>query len=272
MDLSYVSYDDTNIIKEIPKLIYKYRNYADENHRKIIEKQEIYLSQPSKFNCPYELNVSIDKDYIKDELNRRKYYQNYLNLNSLHHPEIDKHISEVTLNDESIRNHEKLLKAEYDKMFGVFSASRTYKNERLWKDFGGNKKGFCVGIDFLKAIPINEGFKGLINYVEKDKLPKNKILDIEGIDEFIKSFINWFFALPLQYIEEQEYRFAKLITTESERIRQIPKESIYEIILGESISKSKEKEIIQMIETNLPNTKIKKLRYCKYGVKEILLK
>ncbi|MCK8143429.1 hypothetical protein MW871_16175 [Flavobacterium sp. I-SCBP12n] len=272
MEIFYKNSKDFNFEEIVPKIVYKYRDFNDVNHKKIIQNQEIYLSKSSKFNCPYEMDVKIDREYVKDELNRRKYYQNFLKLSSLYDPEIERLLKEVIITDEKLTNHENLLKEEYDKMFGVFSMSETYRNKRLWKDFGANKKGFCVGIDFLKAIPINEGFRGRINYVKREELPKKKILDIEGIDKYIMSFLDWIFTLPEQYYEEQEYRFTKTINSDLERFKKISKESIYEIIIGEKMSKTNQKEIIEMINIYLPNTKIKKLIYSKIGFKEIVIK
>lgn len=272
MEISYKRIADLNLDEIVPKVIYKYRNFKNQDHKKIILDQEIYLSKPSEFLCQYDMNYVIDREYVKNELNRRKYYKNHLKLDSLYNPTIDRLISENPMTDDLLLNHENNLKNEYDKIFGVFSASETYRNQRLWKDFGDNRKGFCVGIDFLKAIPINEGFRSKINYVKPEFLPKNKVLDIEGLDEFNKSFINWIFTLPEVYIEEQEYRFTKTIFSEFDRKRIIPKDSILEIIIGENMSKTDQEQLIQMVEANLPKTKIRRLKYCKGGLKEIIIK
>ena len=272
MELRYKNLEDLDLSEIVPKIIYKYRSFKDTNHKKIILNQEIYLSRPSEFLCPYDMNYVIDKEYVKNELNRRKYYKDYLNLNSLFNPIIDKLIIDNPITDILLASQEREIKEKYDEMFGVFSASETYRNQRLWSDFGDKKKGFCVGIDFLKAIPINEGFRGGITYVKPEELPKNKILDREGNDEFVKSFFDWILTLPEQYVEECEYRFTKIIFSELERQRTIPKDSIREIVIGENMSKTDRKDLIEMTELHLPQASVKRLKYYKGGLQEIIIK
>lgn len=273
MELSYNNISDLEVDEIFPKILYKYRNFKNEHHKKLILNQEIYLSKPSEFLCPYDMKYVIDKEYAMNELNRRKYYKDYLNLDSLYDSKIDNLIINNPITDALLQSHENSLQQNYDEIFGVFSASETYRNQRLWNDFGDNKKGFCVGIEYLKAIPMNYGgFRSRISYVKTEDLPKSKLLDIEGTDEFVKSFLNWIFTLPQQYSEEQEYRFTKTIFNETERKKIIPKESIYEIIIGEKMSKTDRTELIELVESNLPHTKIKRLKYMNGGLQEIIIK
>jgi hypothetical protein len=273
MELSYKNIRDLNVNEIFPKILYKYRSFKNENHRKVILNQEIYLSKPSEFLCPYDMNYVIDKEYVMKELNRRKYYKNYFNLDSLYNSTIDKLIIDNPITEDLLERHQNLLKENYDEIFGVFSTSETYRNKRLWSEFGDNKKGFCVGIDFLKAIPLDYGgFRSRISYVKPEDLPKSKVLDVEGMDEYVKSFLAWIFTLPQQYSDEQEYRFSKTIFNETERRKIIPKESIYEIIIGENMSKTDREELIELVDSNLPQTKIKRLKYMRGGLQEIIIK
>lgn len=270
--LSYKNKEYLKLDEIIPKIVYKYRSFKNENHKKIITNQEIYLAKPSEFNCFYDMNYIIDKEYVQNELNRRKYYSKYLKTSDLNNSKINNLIKNIPITNDYLIEFENSIKKSYDELFGVFSTSENYKNQRLWKDFGDNRKGFCVGIDLIKAIPINEGLRGRIDYVNQDKMPQNKLLDIEGSDEFVRSYFNWIFTLPNQYIDEQEYRFVKIIVSNIERKRIIPKESICEIIIGEKMSNSDREELIKMIKEHLPHVKMKRLKYGNKGIlQEILI-
>lgn len=264
----------TNSIEKLPKILYKYREFKNLNHKNLILKQETYFSKPSGFNCEYDTKYIIDKDYVKNELNRRKYYKKHFNLDSIYNETIDTLIIENNLTDEWIESHQKERMKEYDKLYGIFSSSETYLNHRLWEVFGDKNKGFCVGIDFLSAFPEDYGTikSKRINYVEIEDLPKNKALDIEGNDDFIKEYQNWLFTLPLKYIEEKEFRISKIIQNETARKRIIPKQSIKEIIIGQKMSKTDQNKIIEIINLHLPQTKIKKLKYSKIGYEEVIIK
>lgn len=270
--VSYAKIDDLDLNQIGPKTIYKYRSFKNSNGKNLILNQEIYLSKPSEFLSPYDMKYVVDREYVKNELNRREYYRIHCKLDSLFDPIIDELLKENLITDDLLDVYESNSDKKYDDLFGVFSASETYLNKRLWSDFADNKKGFCVGIDALKAFPINEGIRGAVNYVKKEELPKNKILDIEGTDSFVISFFNFILTLPDDYVEEREYRFAKTINSDIERKRIIPKDSICEIIIGENMSKTDRKELQEMVESNLPNTKIKKLKYYNNRIQEVVIK
>ena len=51
----------------IPKTLYKYRDWTNSNHRKLITKQEIYLPKPSEFNDPFDGNIPVRWDLITYE-------------------------------------------------------------------------------------------------------------------------------------------------------------------------------------------------------------
>tara|TARA_R110002012_G_scaffold300131_1_gene499653 strand:- start:7145 stop:7519 length:375 start_codon:yes stop_codon:yes gene_type:complete len=109
-----------------------------------------------------------------------------------------------------------------DNNIGVFSGSLTNRNPHLWEIFGGNNKGFCVELNLLDTFPINFGSKGYVKYVTDDKLPKSKVYNHDSPEYFLY-VSDLIFNLPLQYIDEQEYRIEKLINNDAERKFKIKK-------------------------------------------------
>ena len=67
-------------------------------------------------------------------------------------------------------------------------------------------------------------------------------------------------TLPIDFIDEQEYRMQKIFSRDSDRYVKLDKIYIESIILGRKISKSKREEIIELVRENLPKTKIKRLK------------
>lgn len=254
----------TELSEIIPKVIYKYRNFENCFHKKIISEQEIYLSKPSEFGAYNDINFKIDYDYVKNVENRKKAYL----AENIPESEVYKYLFDNPISDELLKKIETEQNAYYVEKFGVFCGSETYRNSKLWEVFGGKKNGFCVGIDLVNAMQFNDGTFGNIKYLKEEHLPKCKLINY---DDFNQYFINWMLSLSLDFEEEQEFRYIETINNEIDRKRIIPKSCIKEIILGENISNKNKTEIIELISENLPNVSIKKLVYSRGIQKEIII-
>ena len=46
-----------NYAENYPKIIYKYRSWANEYHRNILLKNQVYLSSPIEFNDPFDCKI-----------------------------------------------------------------------------------------------------------------------------------------------------------------------------------------------------------------------
>lgn len=251
---------EQNIEDLIPKTVYKYRDFNNDNHKRIITHQEIYFARPSEFSDPYNCRYKIDKDYVKNENNRRVFYAKKLNTNNIFHPQINQLINENLITDDLIELQEKKTQKVLNKLYGIFSVSLNYRNQQLWKIFGGNNKEFCVGLNFQWVLPLNEGTKGSVEYKEIDQLPKSKVLNYDNDYEMINYVFDSILTLPIDFIDEQEYRMQKIFSRDSDRYVKLDKIYIESIILGHKISKSKREEIIELVRENLPKTKIKRLK------------
>ncbi len=255
----------------IPKSLFKYRDYQSEEHRRIITHQEIYFAKPSEFLASYDCVYQIDRDFIMNENNRREYYSKTYNIENLNHPIINNLIANNPITDDLIDQIECDNRKLLDKITGVFSGSLTNRNPHLWKEFGGNNKGFCVELNLLDTFPVDFGSKGYVEYVREEELPKSKVLNHDNIPEYSSYVFDLIFKLPLKYSDEREYRIEKLFFNDSERSMKLKKEQIKSITLGYKISKTKQVEIIELIKKHLPEVKIKKLKYSKPHLKEIFL-
>jgi hypothetical protein len=253
----------------IPESLFKYRNFDSELHKRIITHQEIYFAKPSEFLATYDCEYTIDRAFIKDESNRRKYYSKVCEIENLYDPKIDYLIQSNPMTDEWIDQIEIESRKRFDNITGIFSGSLTNRNPNLWKEFGGNNKGFCVELNLLDTFPLNFGSKGYVKYVNEEELPKSKVLNYDNIPEYFSYITDLIFNLPLKYSDEKEYRIEKLILDDSERIKKLRKEQIKSITLGYKMSKTKQVEIIELIRNHLPKARIRKLKYERGIIKEI---
>lgn len=51
---------------EIPKTVYKFRNWEVENHKELLNKGEIYLSAPKELNDPFDCGIDIAYHTLMD--------------------------------------------------------------------------------------------------------------------------------------------------------------------------------------------------------------
>lgn len=244
-------------------VVYKYRDWSDENHKRIVTDQLMFFSRPSDHGKDNDITHRANTDYLLDDKNQIEYYKHCF---SSEYPLLSKEEMErMAINKLNIRYLNKLeinksteeWKERFDKILGLFSTSAVYDNMHLWNCFAANKKGFCVEIDTLLAFPELETM-GLVDYVPKEELPKSKIIytDYNELQQYIKE---WLFTLPNRYAKENEYRIIKLVYHSEERIVKIPKDAIKTIILGPKMSEKMKRDICISIKENLPDTNIKRL-------------
>ncbi|MFD2562956.1 DUF2971 domain-containing protein [Aquimarina rubra] len=255
----------------IPDSLFKYRNFQSDLHRRIITHQEIYFAKPSEFLAAYDCEYTIDRDYLKNEDNRREYYSKYYDISDPNHPYVDSLIESNPITDELIDGIELATRKKIDDISGIFSGSLTNRNANLWKVFGGNHKGFCVELNLLDTFPLNFGSKGYVKYVKDADLPKSKVLNHDNIPEYFSFITDLIFNLPLRYSEEQEYRIEKLFFEDSQRAKKIRKEQIKSITLGYKMSKTQQEEIIELIREHLPHVTIRRLKYDRPNLKEVII-
>ena len=91
---------------ELPSILYKYRDWTNKFHRRLISKQEIYFAKPSEFNDPFDGNIPIRWDLMtyeecvdknlelintvhkdKDQRQVREYAQKITKEKTLWHPD-----------------------------------------------------------------------------------------------------------------------------------------------------------------------------------------
>jgi len=143
-------------------LLYKYRGMDQfERDLESLERNCFWASQFSKLNDPCETTITLDR-FIKQS----KYLLPFFGKKS---------------NYESVKEElEKVL--EFTEKIGIYSLSKTYKDELLWAHYASSHKGFCIEYDYnllletynsdkrysfpviYKRSPPSIGFEDLLNF------------------------------------------------------------------------------------------------------------
>ena len=235
-----------------PKVVYKYRDYSNEFHRRLLSHQELYLASPLSFedvhDCSLEYEVPAKRELF--DFYRRHLPAKLLNAPRHEQRRYAKMMAKEGLltNPEEERKVQRKIDERHFLRFGVLSLSKKYDIDYMWERYGNNHKGFCVGFD-TKTLCNSGLFGGGGDVVYYDELPFLHVDD--NVDERIAKSI--FSKLRIPYEQEQEYRLTKSWqheATDADRTKVVPPDSIVSIVLGRDMEEGVKNEIKE-IQANL---------------------
>lgn len=194
-----------------PKIIYKYRNWFDQNHRDLLFKNIIYQSSPRDFNDPFDCRIPINLFMLDTRAKKIKFAKILINdiygdSSILNHSEhINLYVDRLSSNIiEEQKNNEENHFYMQDKFYGVTSFSTKWNINLMWAHYSNNHKGFCVGFHEEKLRNCSYfGRGGIVRYTNKFPLVdplKNLSLENAFIETHTKEK-NWSY--------EKEYRLTK---------------------------------------------------------------
>lgn len=245
MTIEVISYDE---IDDLPEVVFKYRNWADNYHKEILTEQIVFMARPTSFEDPLDCKSQKRYDLLTEEQIFNKYYQDSLKLH--HNWTEEQHqkfaadgFAQSPMRD---KNKIKLLQEkhfkQFDNRFGVLSLTANNLNEAMWTKYSDNHKGFCVGFD-TKNMFVHLGGGGHVEYY--DQLP-----DILPFDSFEEENFKQIFAKQSKWTFEQEYRthrfYKNPIATNDDRRIKLPKDCYKQIIFGSQMAQD---HINQIIDT-----------------------
>ncbi|RLD55499.1 MAG: hypothetical protein DRJ01_16580, partial [Bacteroidetes bacterium] len=208
----------------IPEVLYKYRDWSNKYHRKLISKQEIYLPKPSEFNDPFDGNIPVRWDLM----NYEECLAKNLEIINITHKDKDqrlvKQYAKKVTDEKTLWHPDKLLKErpeqleKWNSIIGLFSLSSVPDNLLMWSHYSFNHTGFVIGFD-TKSLLDNYDF----DYIEPIIYQTNYPI-ISGLDETTIQFYKKFFHKSDLWAYEKEWRISKIHI--KNRIIKLKKETI----------------------------------------------
>lgn len=236
---------------ELPKILYKYRSWKDEFHKRILTNQEIHFDSPftSAGNNHDELIYKFDFDSVsKDDIYQWFYRDSVCIPDDKKRIEFSKNKSEnFTFENETFRQKWKeTMKQNLNSTVSIFCASEKNDNISLWESFGDNHEGFCVGFDGKELFKNTHfPFAGEVKYCIEDEEPLISPFVPKDTIECIEHYRKRIMFLPDKFKGENEYRFAKLFM--QSRTFPIPQNVIKEIIFGFRMSVENKNQIRKVV-------------------------
>lgn len=229
---------------DLPSLLFKYRDWKNFIHRRLITHQELYLSSPSAFNDPFDGNAPVRYDLMTyeecfarnleiakcryiDIAEQQKYAKELTDSKEFFHPE--------TLKSESPEQLKK-----WAEIIGLVSLSEVRDNILMWSHYAGSHSGFVVGLDT----------ESLIRDHDFDYIDRMQYLDeypmIGGMDAVTEKFRKKFFSKSKEWSYEREWRISK--NHIKNRTYKLRKENFREIIIGCNASGGTKHQIISAVK------------------------
>tara|TARA_B110000902_G_C14149750_1_gene529040 strand:+ start:63 stop:911 length:849 start_codon:yes stop_codon:yes gene_type:complete len=247
--------------KRHPKTIYKFRDWNNSHHKRILQNNELYVPSVNQLNDPFDCLIKYDYSEIENEgLSKR--------VINLYFEEFGDKISELGYNKKELINNSDSniqltllnLKKYYDGVFeknrekhlGVISFSKIWNNLLMWSHYSNSHKGFCVGFNTQKLINSRKFENGC-----KVFYPQNYPL-VKPFDNDVEKITSIFYNKSNDWSYEEEYRMIKSFGShrnndefKKQKIFYFEDNFISEVILGWKISKEHREELL--IECNKKN-------------------
>lgn len=229
--------------KLTPSILYKYRNWNDHYHQRLITHQEIFLSKPSDFNDPFDGNIPVRWDLMTYKDCFEKNFE-LLNIKFKNEDQQLVRESAKKVTDEKKFWHPDLLVRErpeqlekWNSIIGLYSLSSVPNNILMWSHYSLNHTGFVIGFNSDSLINDYD-----FDYIEPiNYQPEYPI--ISGLDDSTVQFHKKFFYKSEMWNYEKEWRISK--NHISNRKTRLSHDAFNHIIIGCCASHSQTKTIVQ---------------------------
>ena len=247
-----------NFHENIPKVVYKYRDWNNSYHRRMLTNQEVYFASSKEFNDPFDFAIPLRYDLLSKEEWRIKYWEMVYNHSEFGRfpysmkdvsTEVDRLMQEGPHTNPEIvqQNIERQMDSLAD-AYGVFCCTKKPTNILMWSHYANCHTGFCIGFDSLRLHNESGATIGSVIYADKNEIPVIKPSGIRDIKDLIQQAV---YKSPL-WSYESEIRLFKILkfVPNSSRLITVPPQTIREVIFGCKMAAEHSEEIMKLLLEN----------------------
>lgn len=234
-----------------PEILYKYRDWDNKQHKKVLIDNKLYLASPGDFEDIFDCNVP------EEFPDRRELFGYFINIAKKEHPNWrrqERRKFAQNWRKKSPLANPKELKQEvaewnqkFNNQFGVLSMTVDCANDAMWQKYANDHRGVCFGFD-TKLLLDCVGGGGYVQYV--DELPTIDFLK----DDFVSKHVKNVFFKESRWAFEKEYRLHKMweyAVSVEERNIVFPEGCLKRIILGRKMSPENKQEIKEIAKKRI---------------------
>jgi len=232
-------------------IVYKYRDWGNQYHQRIISHREAWFAHPHTLNDRHDARPPYN--FIVEDIDWEKFRQSVYEAGRAWEPDMPE--------DELLENVEERVKeamadtlayfhknrgqyvndkARYDQI-GIFSCCTSGNNEPMWAHYGNNHCGFAVGFDTVELVKALNCSSGPVEY---DDTPLDYY--VLGKNDKSRLMQREIFQKAKRWAPEEEFRFATAgIGKTRERGSVFPAEIVREILFGVATSQAVKAKIME---------------------------
>lgn len=241
----------------LPTVLYKYRDWENNYHKKILTENQIFFSSQNGFNDPFDATIPFrydEKEMTPENIFRKLYetgreFMPHLTETELIQKCYEQQQSGIFENGEYWKNHYDQYVQNVNKNFGIYSLTTKNSNLLMWSHYANSHRGFCVGFNTEKMFNLVMGTVGPVIY--DDKMPFVPMfeegLGIEGVTKLLNT-------KSKEWEYEDEYRMVKSLA--ANKIFTFEDNIIEEVILGLNMTEPHKEEILEIVKNKFPEVKL----------------
>jgi thiamine kinase-like enzyme len=246
------SFEEMNL----PPILYKYRDWNDPYHKRVITKRELYFSPPNTFEDEFDCKIPVRYDLLTPDDIFEKYLKEskelHPNYNRQQHRKFahDWQRKGLLTNKKRIEKLEEEFFKNFTNKFGILCLTPYPDNEEMWRKYSVEHTGFCVGFHTIPLLSLKEysGGGSEVNYV--DELPI-----LRPFDDLDKNHFLQIYSKLRKWEFEKEYRITKINIQDRGAI--IPENIFAEVILGARMTNTSKEELIICVTESFSSLPIK---------------
>jgi hypothetical protein len=187
--------------KDLPEMLYKYREVGDFTDKILTDKQ-LWFSTPRKFNAPFDLQIADNGEYTEAEL------RDYLRSQGVPPHAAERIIEEDRLaKGEFVPESVEKARDQHMNALGVLSLSRRPDSVLMWTHYAGEHTGVALGFSVLNDpalffTPVNIQYQAdlpSLSFIRDGNKATNESLKWKAIDWRYEEEVRIYKSKPQAY-------------------------------------------------------------------------
>ena len=246
----------------IPKYLYKYRNWDDPKHKRMLTHNEIFFASSKNFNDPSDTSVPLRFDQGTDQ-QMQQLLKDHISSNygMQIDPKFETRLTELVqelakYNSKFIDGFEADLQEKKFNQYGFFTMSSLCNNTLLWSNYADNHRGFCAKFDtdiLNSCFQKYANAKQLIDIREVEYESEFPVLNVfeMSYEEIVVRQVS---VKAADWSYEKEFR--AILYKSTNLLYKLVPEVLIEVIIGVRMSKQSRSEIISVLKNRIPRVNL----------------